>query len=74
METKGRKMIDRDYSVQAKLSQHLKDLRLMLDVADARGLTLPLTSTHAGLLELAESAGLGESDNSAVFEAYRVLG
>lgn len=74
METKGRKMIDRDYSVQAKLSQHLKDLRLMLDAADAKGLMLPLTSTHAGLLELAEQAGLGESDNSAVFEAYRVMG
>lgn len=73
MDTKGRKMIDRDYSVQAKLSQHLKDLRLMLDAAEARGLSLPLTSTHAGLLELAEHAGLGNSDNSAVFETYRIL-
>lgn len=73
MDTKGRKMIERDYSVQAKLSQHLKDLRLMLDAADGRGLSLPLTSTHAGLLELAEHAGLGNVDNSAVFEAYEVL-
>lgn len=74
MDTKGHKMIARDYSVQAKLSQHLKDLHLMLDAAEARGLSLPLTSTHAGLLKLAENAGLGEADNSAVFEAYRVLG
>lgn len=73
MDTKGRKMIERDYTVQAKLSQHLKDLHLMLDAAEANGLNLPLTSTHAGLLELAENAGLGEADNSAIFDVYRVL-
>ncbi len=73
MDTKGRKMIDRNYSVQAKLSQHLKDLHLILDAAEAQGLSLPLTSTHAGLLELAEHAGLGAADNSAIFECYRIM-
>lgn len=71
MDTKGRKMIDRDFAVQAKLSQHLKDVRLILDSAGKAGLPLPLSQTHARLLEQAESAGLGELDNSAIIDLYR---
>ncbi len=33
MDTMGRKMIERDFVAQAKLSQHLKDIRLILDGA-----------------------------------------
>jgi 3-hydroxyisobutyrate dehydrogenase-like beta-hydroxyacid dehydrogenase len=71
MDTKGRKMIDRDFSVQAKLSQHLKDVRLILGAAAANGLTLTLADAHRELLELAEAMGLGEQDNSAIVEAVR---
>ncbi len=71
MDTKGSKMVQREYSVQAKLSQHLKDVRLMLEAAQRSGIKLPLTQTHQSLLELAESLGFGEHDNSAVQEAYR---
>ena len=70
MDTKGRKMIDRDFKVQAKLSQHLKDVRLMLAAAQTAGSNLPLTQTHAGLLEQAEAAGFGELDNSAIISIY----
>ena len=71
MDTKGRKMIDRDFAPQAKLSQHLKDVRLMLHAATAAGLTLTLTDAHRQLLERAEALGFGDRDNSAVVEAAR---
>lgn len=67
MDTKGEKMITQDFSPQAKLSQHLKDVRLMLA---ASGIPLPLTETHGQLLEKAESLGFGDADNSAVISAY----
>jgi len=69
MDAKGLKMIDRDYAVQAKLSQHLKDVRLMLQSAAARGVTLKLTDAHRQLLEQAEQLGFGDADNSAIIEA-----
>jgi len=70
MDTKGRKMVERDFATQAKLSQHLKDVRLMIDAAHDAGLVLPLSEARRGLLEAAERAGFGEADNSALIEAY----
>lgn len=66
MDTKGEKMIQRDFTPQAKLSQHLKDVRLMLA---ASSIPLPLSEAHRQLLEKAEALGFGEADNSAVIEA-----
>ncbi len=74
MDVKGRKLVERDYTVQARLSQHRKDVRLMLEAAAAAGLRLPLTETHEGLLERAEAAGLGDLDNSAILEVLRLPG
>jgi 3-hydroxyisobutyrate dehydrogenase-like beta-hydroxyacid dehydrogenase len=71
MDTKGRKMVQRDFQTQARLSQHLKDVRLMIDAAGDAGLALPLSQTHRGIMEAAERAGYGEADNSALIEAYR---
>ena len=70
MDTKGKKMIEQDFAAQARLSQHLKDVRLMIDAANEVGLELPLSTTHRHLLELAEASGYGEADNSAVIKAY----
>lgn len=66
MDTKGEMMVAQDFSTQAKLSQHLKDVRLMLA---ASPIPLPLTETHRALLEKAEAMGLGDADNSAVIKA-----
>lgn len=71
MDTKGRKMIEGDFEVQARLSQHLKDVRLILDSAERAGLKLPMSQTHRGLLEQAEEAGFGGLDNSAIINVYR---
>lgn len=66
MDTKGEKMLARDFTPQAKLSQHLKDVRLMLAASSS---PLPLSETHRALLEKAEALGFGDADNSAVIEA-----
>ena len=61
----------RDYTPQARLSQHLKDLHLMLHSAAQHGMELPLVQTHRLLLEKAERLGLGDLDNCAVLEVLR---
>jgi 3-hydroxyisobutyrate dehydrogenase-like beta-hydroxyacid dehydrogenase len=71
MDVKGRKMVERDYTVQARLSQHMKDVGLMLQAAAAAGLTLPFVDTHRRLMEQAEAAGLGDKDNSVILEVIR---
>ena len=71
VDAKGLKMIRRDFTPQARLSQHLKDLRLILDCAQQTGLELPLGALHLRLLQSAEAAGLGDLDNSAVIELLR---
>lgn len=69
MDAKGEKMLAGDFTPQAKLSQHLKDVRLIQAAAARAGRSLPLSDVHRKLLELAESLGLGEADNSATVRA-----
>jgi len=71
METKGRRMVDRDFEPLARLAQHLKDVRLILAEADKHGAVTPLSELHENLLRRAVDLGFGESDNSAVIEAFR---
>ncbi len=70
MDDKGQKMLDHDFSVEAKLSQHLKDVRLILAAANAKNAKAPLSQVHRQLLERLEAAGYGEMDNSAIIMAY----
>lgn len=71
MDTKGKKMVEGDFRTQARLAQHQKDIRLILDAAAQIGQDLPLSDAHARLLEMAVTAGLGDEDNSAIIEAIR---
>src|SRR6476660_248839 len=43
MDDKGQKMLDHDFAVEAKLSQHLKDVRLILAAAGAKHAKAPLS-------------------------------
>lgn len=70
MDLKGRKMVEQDFSTQAKLSQHLKDVRIILDQAAQSGTSLPFSELHCQVLEQLETAGYGELDNSAIIKAY----
>lgn len=69
MDVKGQKMVDSDFSTQAKLSQHTKDVRLMLSESERAGIILPMSNLHLQLLEQAESLGLGDRDNSIIIRA-----
>ncbi len=70
MDTKGHKMIERDFAPQARLAQHLKDVDLILDMARQLDLPLPLSAVHRKLLERAVARGFAESDNSAIIAAF----
>jgi 3-hydroxyisobutyrate dehydrogenase-like beta-hydroxyacid dehydrogenase len=70
MRVKGSKMVTGDFSLQAKLAQHAKDVRIMLDEAARAGASLPLSELHLRLLDEAETAGWGELDNSAIVRVY----
>jgi 3-hydroxyisobutyrate dehydrogenase-like beta-hydroxyacid dehydrogenase len=68
MDVKGEKMLRRDFAPQARLSQHLKDVRLMLAAAAKAHTDLPLSKTHQSILSAAEATGLGQMDNSAIIQ------
>jgi 3-hydroxyisobutyrate dehydrogenase-like beta-hydroxyacid dehydrogenase len=72
MDAKGPKMIEGDFRPQARLSQHLKDVGLMLAEAQRVGAWVPLTRLHRELLERVRDAGWGDEDNSAVIRAYEL--
>jgi 3-hydroxyisobutyrate dehydrogenase-like beta-hydroxyacid dehydrogenase len=72
MDTKGDKMIRRDYAPQARLAQHRKDVGLIRDLARRAGAPAPLTAVHEDLLIRAIELGLGDADNSAIMEVYRI--
>ena len=69
MDVKGEKMIASDFAPQGKLAQHHKDVRLILDEAERAGIRLPFSELHRQFLQMAEDAGFGEQDNSAIIRA-----
>lgn len=66
MDGKGDKMLHGDFTPEARLSQHLKDVCLILEHGRAAGLPMTLSAAHREILEAAEAAGLGALDNSAL--------
>jgi 3-hydroxyisobutyrate dehydrogenase-like beta-hydroxyacid dehydrogenase len=66
MDIKGEKMIRGDFTPQARVAQHHKDIRIMLEVAERLGQELPLARVHKEILERCMAQGEGELDNSAV--------
>ena len=68
MDTKGERMINHDFAPDARLSQHLKDVRLIVSIGQQAGLPMPLSVAHREVLEQAEDSGLGELDNSAIIK------
>ena len=73
MDAKGKKMVQEDFEPHAKLSQHLKDVRLMLEAAAKTHIKLPLSETHRDILVFGEQNGLGQLDNSAIIRAIELL-
>ena len=73
MDIKGDKMINSDFTPQARLSQHLKDVDLILDMGARTATPLPTTALHAQLLRTGVATGLGSEDNSAIIEVLRKM-
>lgn len=74
MDVKGKKMLDGDFTPQARLRQHHKDVSIILKYADQLKQELPLSKVHLEILEKAIAAGDGELDNSAVIREIRRRG
>ena len=70
METKGEKMLAHEFSPQARLAQHHKDVKLILEEAARVSKSLPLSTLHEELLARLVAAGDGDLDNSAVIKAF----
>lgn len=72
MDVKGERMVEHRYAEpEARLRQHLKDVRLILELAEEWEQTLPVSALHAKILDCGVEMGLGDVDNAAVLEILR---
>ena len=72
IDAKGDKMIARSYAPpESRVRQHRKDVALILAAAARLGCALPLSETHAALLDGAIAAGDGDLDSAAIIEELR---
>lgn len=60
--SKYQKILDNDYSAQAPLRLVYKDTRLICDLANEYGISLPLFNKHRKLLKKGLDSGLGDLD------------
>ena len=71
MDTKGDRMVNRDYSLpQARVAQHLKDVKLIVKESEKFNSLTPISILHESLLESIVDRGFGGEDNSAIMEAF----
>jgi 3-hydroxyisobutyrate dehydrogenase-like beta-hydroxyacid dehydrogenase len=70
MDAKGRRMVEHDFQPEARLAQHLKDVRIIRSLGEKTGARLPLTALHERMLEQAVANGHGGDDNSAIICYY----
>jgi len=71
MDVKGQKMIEEDFHAESRMSQHKKDLEIILHYAEKFGQPLPLAQLHKEIIEDAIKAGDGELDSCAVINQIR---
>jgi 3-hydroxyisobutyrate dehydrogenase-like beta-hydroxyacid dehydrogenase len=71
MDTKGGKMVSRDFTPHGRAAQALKDVRLMLAQAARAGQKLPVCEVAAAVLESCVRHGEGERDSTVVVEEIR---
>jgi 3-hydroxyisobutyrate dehydrogenase-like beta-hydroxyacid dehydrogenase len=64
-------MVNEQFEPQSRIRQHLKDVQLMLDMANLSSQNLPLSQAHAQLMRNAIAEGDGELDNAAIIRQIR---
>jgi 3-hydroxyisobutyrate dehydrogenase-like beta-hydroxyacid dehydrogenase len=70
LDQKGQRMVTGEFAPEARLAQHLKDVRLILELGEDLGAALPVSALHEQLLTEAVTRGLGELDNSAIMKLF----
>ena len=71
MDVKGSKMTRSEFAPEGRVTQHLKDVHLMLEQAERVKQRLPLLEVHADVLEACVRQGEGDLDNSAVIKEIK---
>jgi 3-hydroxyisobutyrate dehydrogenase-like beta-hydroxyacid dehydrogenase len=71
MDTKGEKMLKGDFTPQARVRQHHKDVVLILKYAENAGQELPLSKVHLDVLKKSIAADDADLDNSAIIKEIR---
>src|SRR5919109_415018 len=71
MDIKGSKMVRGEFAAEGRITQHLKDVHLMLEQAERVRQRLPLLEIHADVLDACVRQGEGDLDNSAVIKEIR---
>jgi 2-hydroxy-3-oxopropionate reductase len=71
MDVKGPRMVRGDFAPEGRVSQHLKDVHLILEQAQRLRQQLPLLRVHEDVLEACVRQGEGELDNSIVINEIR---
>jgi 3-hydroxyisobutyrate dehydrogenase-like beta-hydroxyacid dehydrogenase len=74
MDTKGPKMVARDFEAQGRIRQSLKDFTLITGEGERKGQQLPMASAYLAYMKDCIDAGEAEWDNAAVIEAVRRRG
>jgi len=73
MDLKGERMLEGRFDPEGKLSQHLKDVNLMLDLGHALGAPLLLSAVHRQVLVAGVAEGRADQDNACVIAVLRRL-
>jgi len=69
--SKHQKILDNDYSAQAPLRLVYKDTRLICDLANEYGISLPLFNKHRKLLKKGLDSGLGDLDIISIIKELK---
>lgn len=69
--SKYQKILDNDYSAQAPLRLVYKDTRLICDLANEYGISLPLFTNHRKLLKKGFESGLGDLDIISIIKELK---
>ena len=69
--SKYQKILDNDYSAQAPLRLVYKDTRLICDLANEYGVSLPLFKKHRKLLKKGFDSGLGDLDIISILKELK---
>jgi 3-hydroxyisobutyrate dehydrogenase-like beta-hydroxyacid dehydrogenase len=73
METRGPRMIQRDFSPHFSVNNMYKDLSTALKLAEDFGVSLPATSISREMLRAAKSQGKGDLDSCAVMTVLEAM-